>query len=525
MRKLAIPLALCALSLAGTAQAATFQPIGNLGIGGAGVARTTNALAAYWNPAGLAFNETSFSMPVEVSAGLRVSKGLADNVDKIEKFTEKGANGLSTFDKFKDINAHPEALGDVIAMLAVFKDIEDKKGTVSLEANTEFAMQIKHFAFGAFGNMEGFARPDIDLKNVLPATTVNGVTTPASISQITTATAGASQNGAYSYQFFTDATQRSNLLSQLEAAGFSATGAQDFLATADKTLYGNTQSGSTISPTPPNNAAAGITDLLNAFTGSGGSIDNNRTAVVLRNLAYVEFPIAYGHPIDLGGYGKLGIGASVKPIVGRVYSSELLLVNQGSSVSSGNITSNLTKNYTESTAVTFDLGMFYKYSDWFNFGLVGKNLTSPKFSAPPLKDQHGNLVATDANGNPVDNSGVVLKPQVRAGISLDPLSWLTIAADLDLTKNDTVLPSADYTSRNLGGGLELHPFTWLKLRGGMYKNLANNDVGPVATAGLSLGIKWFYFDIDGAYGLETAKFKEKNYPKEARVQTTLNIQF
>ncbi|GFO54143.1 hypothetical protein GMSM_11500 [Geomonas sp. Red276] len=522
MRKLAIPLALCAMTLAGTAHAATFQPIGNLGIGGAGVARTTNALAAYWNPAGLAFNETTFSMPIEVSAGLRVSKGLADNVDKVEKFTEKGANGQSTFDNLKNISGNPDALGDVVALLSVLKDIEDKKGTVSLEANTEFAMQIKHFAFGAFGNMEGFARPDIDMKNILPSNSSGVTLTNADIINAVTPGIGTSHN----YTYFTDATIRGNLITSLEGAGFTASQANDILATMDNTLttnnHGVTQD--QISTTTIGNFLPTLIASNNG-TGGGLTIDNNRTAVVLRNLAYVEFPIAYGHPIDLGGYGKLGIGASVKPIVGRVYSSELLLVNQGSSVSSGNITSNLTKNYTESTAVTFDLGMFYKYSDWFNFGLVGKNLTSPKFSAPALKDQHGNLVTTDANGNPVDNSGVTLKPQVRAGISLDPLSWLTLAADLDITKNETVLPSADYTSRNLGGGLEIHPFTWLKLRGGMYKNLANNDIGPVATAGLSLGIKWFYFDIDGAYGLETAKFKEKNYPKEARVQTTLNIQF
>ena len=122
------------------------------------------------------------------------------------------------------------------------------------------------------------------------------------------------------------------------------------------------------------------------------------------------------------------------------------------------------------------------------------------------------------------DADVKLKPQVRLGVALDPLSWLTIASDLDLTENDTVLSTLDYKSRTLGAGLEMH-LSWLKLRGGMYKNLANSETGPVATAGLTIGIPWVILEVDGAYGLDKAKYKEKDYPKEAKVQAQIVMQF
>jgi hypothetical protein len=524
MKKLLLPVTAALLSLASTAFAAEFQPMGALGFGGAGVARTTNARAGYWNPAGLAFYERDFSMPIEVGVSLRVSKGLADNVDKVSKFTEKDSLGNSAFDNLKNLGVgpNPTALGDVVSLLSVLKDIETQKGTLSLTGTTVIAMQFKHFAFGAFGSLEGFAKPDIDTTNVLPSVISGGGAVDKA--GFAAAAAGAATSNA----FFTDATVRANVLGALtNAYGGDLASATNILNNLDSRLSQTSGGGSSIPAITQSQAADTIINtLIPALNGSGSSIDNNRTAVVMKSLAYVEYPISFGYPISLGKYGKLGVGASIKPIMGRVYSSELLLVKNGNNVDSGNITDNLTKNFKESNSITFDLGAFYKYGEWLNVGLVAKNLTSPKFDSPELKDQNGTLVTTDAKGKPISAAErVTLKPQVRAGISLDPLSWLTIAADLDITNNETVLSGLDYRSRNLGGGIELHPLTWLKLRLGMYKNLSNDEVGPVATTGLTFGTKWLNMDLDGAYGLESAKYKEHNYPKEAKLQAALNIQF
>lgn len=515
MKRIVAPLTAAIVALAGTALAAEFQPFGALGIGGAGVARTNNAMAGYWNPAGLAFNEKAVSVPIGVSTGLRVSSGLADNVDRLSKFTE---GDPSTLDQLRNISTAgattdtQKALGDIVSLLSVIKDIETQKGTISLGGNAVVAAQVKHFSFGAFGTIEGFAKPEADLVNVLPSSSTG--TTALTQTELANLAADPGVTLPTSTDFFTDAQVRSDIYNTLIASGFDDRQANNIINVLDAQL-----------------ASSGLTqqqaaDVLNttiapAFT-SGGSIDDNQTSVMVKSFAYLEFPISYGHPIDLGKYGKVGIGASLKPIKGRVYASKLRLV-EDDSVDSGNITDNLDKNYVESSNVTIDLGAVYKYQKW-TVGLVAKNLTSPKFDAPELKDQNGQYVL-DGSGNRIKVDKVTLKPQVRLGVAVDPLSWLTLAADLDLTDNETVLSSLDYKSRHFGGGAEFHPFTWLRLRAGMYKNLSNDDVGPVATAGLTLGTKWVNFDIDGAYGLEKAKYKEDDYPKEARVQAALNIQF
>lgn len=508
-RIIAIPAAAALLTMAGTAFAAEFQPFGALGIGGAGVARTTGAMAGYWNPAGLAFNEKKVSIPIAVSTGLRVSRGLADNVDRLAEFTEGDPSALDNLKNIDTAAVDRQALGDIVSLLSVIKDIETEKGTLSLGGNAVVAVQVNHFSFGAFGTIEGFARPEADTVNVLPSDA--GGTTPVTQTEF----ANLAGVPGDSNLFFTDAALRAQIIQSLTDNLFTPVQADNIVDALDAQFAGS----GTL--TQEQAADVIISTVAPAFT-SGGSIDDNRTSVLVKSLLYVEFPISYGHPIDLGSYGKLGIGVSLKPIRGRVYASQLYLV-EDDSVDSGNITDNLDKNYEESNSITVDLGAFYKYKNW-NVGLVAKNLTSPEFDAPELKDQNGQFVL-DGNGNRIRADKVTLKPQVRLGVAVDALSWLTVAADLDLTDNETVLSSLDYKSRHFGGGIEAHPVSWFKVRAGMYKNLSNGDVGPVATAGLTLGTAWVNFELDGAYSLESARYKNSNYPREARAQAALNIQF
>jgi len=223
----------------------------------------------------------------------------------------------------------------------------------------------------------------------------------------------------------------------------------------------------------------------------------------------------------LGNYGTLGIGGSIKAIEGRVYKTQTFLY-QSDDVKSEDIVSNMTKNYKDSMSFGIDIGVLWKYQSWLNVGLVAKNLNTPQFDEPNLKDK---------NGNEIRNSGgkTKLNPQIRMGVDIDPLDWLSFAVDMDITSNDSILTNvpgiADYKTRNLGGGVEIHPFEWLKIRGGLYENIAGSDIGPVATAGFTIGIKWVTLELDAAYGLNKAKYKDQDYPREARASLGLNVQF
>ena len=85
MKKMRTAIVLLGLSLPVMAQAAEFQTPGALGMGRAGVARTTDAYATFINPAGLAFYDKAFNMKLGAGLGVSISSSLADNFDKVGK--------------------------------------------------------------------------------------------------------------------------------------------------------------------------------------------------------------------------------------------------------------------------------------------------------------------------------------------------------------------------------------------------------------------------------------------------------
>jgi hypothetical protein len=61
---------------------------------------------------------------------------------------------------------------------------------------------------------------------------------------------------------------------------------------------------------------------LAAASFKGGSIDNNKSTVDLTGIILAEVPISYGYKFDLGSFGKLGLGGTLKIMQGTVYSTE-----------------------------------------------------------------------------------------------------------------------------------------------------------------------------------------------------------
>ncbi|GFO58989.1 hypothetical protein GMST_13140 [Geomonas silvestris] len=227
--------------------------------------------------------------------------------------------------------------------------------------------------------------------------------------------------------------------------------------------------------------------------------------VSLRGIALIEAPVSYGYAFNAGKFGKVGVGASVKYMNGMVTNKEQTpIYAAGKVTSSSDLAKDVRKNVHDSSSVGFDLGTLWKPVPSFAVGLVGKNLNSPSFKAK--------------NGEKI-----TVGRQVRAGVSWEALSWLELTGDVDVFSNSTIIPGMK--SQNLGGGAEFHPFSCLKLRAGGYTNLADSASDGAVTAGLSVGIPWFFLDIDGAYGLGSAKFDNHSYPSEAKAQVSLNFAF
>lgn len=228
--------------------------------------------------------------------------------------------------------------------------------------------------------------------------------------------------------------------------------------------------------------------------------------VITRGIALIEAPLSYGYLLDVGKYGRVGLGITGKYLYGEVTSGNPKIFNNGTVLSSKDLTKDLSKNRSGSSSWGIDLGVMWKTDALLpipvTVGLIGKNLNAPSFSA-----KNGDKFNVD--------------PQIRAGLAAELLSWLDVVADIDVIKNTTVVPGLK--SQILGGGAEFHPFQSLKFRAGGYTDLSES--GGAVTAGLSVGAPMIYLDIDGAYGLGTVKYDNHSYPSEAKVQCSLNLAF
>jgi hypothetical protein len=525
MKKMVTAVALVGLSLPVMAQALEFQTPGALGIGRAGVARTTDAYATFINPAGLAFYDQAnpFSTKFNGGVGVSINASLADNVDKIGKLdtgklsytAESNPTNDPVIDNRNLVNA-TASTAQAVQALAIIDNVSKTGGALTVNVDLALAFQYRNFALGIGGLSEIGARVDpkkVDLGNL--RTGASNVAAVNTAGQNVTAlvkdlNGGITPTGAVaqSTNYFTP-TQWASVVNSI----VTSTGATQAEAATLANKVGS-QLGA------PGTQLAGLTTdqvvtglNLAASTFNGGSIDSNTTRVDLVGIILAEIPFSYGHKLDLGTFGKLGIGGTAKVMQATVYTQSPYLFKDFKDGSSS-FTTKVKDSKTDSVTFGIDLGALWRYEDLqavgpINVGLVARNLNSPKFDAPAP-------YAGASKGN------VKVKPQARLGLGLEPLSWLSIAADMDVTKNETILP--DVYSQNVGGGLELHWYL-AALRLGILKNIAESGSKPVITAGIGLGPRWFRLDIDAAVATDTGKYDGTTYPREAKVEFGLSTIF
>ncbi|MDD2853118.1 MAG: conjugal transfer protein TraF [Desulfuromonadaceae bacterium] len=509
MKKTMIAGVLIGLSLPVMAQAMEFQTPGTLGMGRSGVARTTDAYATFINPAGLAFSEKTFSMKLGAIAGVAITSSLADNIDKVGKLELDSSD--MTYTTGASISEVSAATAKAAQFAGILNDLNDKKGDLTVNVNLALGFQYSTYGFGIIGVSEvGAGIGTIDLINIR----AGNETMTTSVSQLAT-DIGVVPNSSNGIATYFGQTQYDGVVTALRNAGsITQQQAQDLVSTLETKLKAE---GVNTSGLTPDQIAQGLITIAPSLGGTADTIDNNKTTVLLRGIAIAEIPLAYGYKFDLGKFGKLGVGGAAKIMQGTVYSTDVEVMSLDDS---SDITDRVKDNHSESTQFGIDLGALWRLEDVryigpVNVGLALKNLNSPKFDGPT--DPITGAVA----------SKVKVQPQARIGIALDPASWLSIAADMDLTKNKTVIEGRD--SQLLGGGIEARFDNWyalyLALRAGAYKNIGETGSKPIITAGLSLGPQWLRLDVNGAFATEKAQYDNKSYPNEAKVEFGLSTAF
>lgn len=224
------------------------------------------------------------------------------------------------------------------------------------------------------------------------------------------------------------------------------------------------------------------------------AMNNGLTYLEAKGIVLVEVPVAYGHKIELSG-GNLMIGGALKYMSGTTYVEQMKIDNSDSDTD--------TKLDKTSTSFGIDLGLAYEPSfvNDLTIAIVAKNINSPEF------DFYNGSTAT-------------VDPMIRAGVSYKILDSLEIAADVDLSKNDTFVVGVK--SQMIGGGLNYQPTSWLSVRGGLMTNLDSNDQAEmIYTAGLGFGLKWFQVDLSAQMSQDSTTVDGESYPQYAKVNLAL----
>jgi hypothetical protein len=463
-----------------------------LGMGGANVAVANDATASYWNPGAFGlFSATSYDdygkrawsvQPADAGAGARLRHDFGERLNDIARYDYGRVSG-------GQIQA--QDVPDFVGLLnAVDSFNADKKRAATIHVDGALGVQVGRFGVGALllGSLSAMGR--MDVINIAPA----GSGTGSLIAQFSDASNFNGGNPIPSGgPFYFTSPQEDSLITQIsQMPGWDNASATNFVRAID---YGLSKAnGSTI---PSDIASQVITAAKMASdAGSGGSFKDNGSQLLFKGVSLAEIPLTYGVPVT----EDLAIGGNVKVMKARVYDVAVRAFD----TKLKDAASEARKTYEESEAFGVDLGLLYRFGDDLRVGLVGRNLNSPRFKSPASAD-------------------LTERPQVRAGVAYKPVGFVMLAADADLTRNETAV--GGFESQNVGVGLEINLIKALNLRAGAYKNIADSDIGLVYTAGLGLNMWLLNLDLGASFASKSAKFDNNNIPEEARAELSLSMLF
>lgn len=508
MKKILLFLSMVFIS-AGYSSAAQWQIMGTrpMGMGGAFVAVAEGSIAQYWNPGGLVKhdddNYSGFQLPIGITA--EATGSIAENASKIADMSKK-------FERISDLqkdggNVNADDMAAFVKTIALLKDLAndgDKGLVVDANAGLDFkfskvAVSINNFTTAGF-------IPDIDTKNI-------ALDNSDGLSGVNVDNEDVTPDGLESQKvLIINAINKlglDNIKTLLGNHELTADGLANFLLKSAR-LNGLSDAEITEAAKTLDGYAPQAQPVVEAAAGGGDahSYKNNESRLDAKAASMLE--LAVGYAWDIEKVPGLSIGGNVKLINGYTASYSYDFMKDGKPDDF-----DYDKDVKSTWQPAADIGVLWNITKYVpslsmpvKAGIVARNINSPEF-----KYVTGNKYKYDR--------------QVRAGASVTPVPWITVAADIDVTENKTLVDN--FKSRQLALGAEFnlgHSLTFnFPLRAGIMKNIAESDSDMAYSAGFGLHFAHVCFDFAGMISSNRTEFDGKDYPTHAGASFTLSALF
>jgi len=496
--------------LSGAAAAEEWIILGSraLGMGGAGVAVADDAMAPHWNPAGLT-RRPGFDLEIPIGVKLGVEGGLISTVDEVyDAVAEEGDHGYTLQEALNElgksnedytnelaaITAKSNALGDILATLNSVPELNREGQGALADLYSGLFLRYRNFGFSVAGLGYGAVDPYVNLDIASGWNLIGGVAGTVDVAEQFKQLYGTSLENVGGNELMTEdsETLASNIASTLVDLDTTLSDEEAANAANELVYLAEEEGVDTSDPTIQTiiqNIAQGtgeVTTALGDTSGTSALANNSGTesdvfsdsaGVTIKGLLIQEYRATYARSfLD----ESLAVGVNLKALEGE---TRYMKYNMQDLEGGEDLVADINKEENAKTTSQFDadIGILYTPFKRLSVGLVAKHLASPEFEYAP--------------GSGGDS--VKLEPQARLGVGLMPYSWLTLAADMDLTTNESEILDG-YKSRQVGAGAELKIW-FLTLRGGGYNNIESDETGLVYTAGL--GIRIWKFAGEGSVAM------------------------
>lgn len=479
-----------------------------MAMGGAFAAVAEDAITSHWNPAGLAKQRKRFDVEIPFYVDITGTGDIAKKLDEISKVGYESIRNMAENRNYREGPIDVKYTENFFRLLDCLDNLNKEGVAIIINTGMGLNLRIKDWGLSTvyYGMISG--DPTIDLTNI----TLGKVATPDSVTE-------AAQDAIYSIVgegidytpgFGNWTNEYENFAQELMKIIIQNTNTPIFKTQdqAERIIKIALDAGLDFEDvkkytTLVSNVVSKMGDKLIGTT-TTTSINNNKSTLIVKGCFINEFMVTHGREFSFLRK-NLYLGANLKYMRAVMAWFDPQIFKKDVKKEIKDVKSKYTK---ESSSFGIDLGMLYDITPKLSIGLVTKNINSPSFDYP----------------NAANLPKYKIKPQIRAGVCYKPWKGMTLAGDLDLTRNKTILDGFD--SKILSTGFEWQLFNFLILRAGLLKNLIEDSVGTVYTSGLGINLLGLHAEASGMMSdKKTQTEKGKKIPAQlsGSIQISLNF--